>query len=107
MPTEIIPTYPTLAFATRQDHLAWLAANAAKEAAQVDVPPPGELLSKDALKELKLTRTEVDAVCGMLFDPASVAGYTPAQKLSALWTLANTDEASHADFQAAVATVRG
>ena len=111
---EYIPVYPTMAFASRQDHLAWIAANEKAEAEKAanddlhdDDNSNTELLSRDALKAEKLKVPEIDSITAMLFPEVDLTKYTPAQKLSAIWQHANKSPETFADYQAALSAIRG
>ena len=97
---EYIPTYPTLAFASRADHLAWIAA----QEAQPEAAP--ELLTKAALNGLKLTVKEVDALHEMLL-PGNNHSIRGVAKLAEIHAYANSNADAHQDYLVAMQTIRG
>lgn len=97
---EYIPTYPTIAFASRADHLAWIAA----QEAQPEAPP--ELLTKAAINALKLTVKEIDSIHEMLL-PENDRKVKTVLKLVDIHTYANTSADHYADYTVALQHVRG
>lgn len=102
MSIERIPSYPTLAFASRRDHELWLE----QQAKAIEQDPPAELMSKDALKALKLSANETKTLFETMFADDG-AQRTPAQKLYQIWSYVNASAENLADFQALLQTLRG
>jgi hypothetical protein len=96
-----IPAYPTMAFATRADHEAWIRAQEAQEAQepeQVQVTQvPVVYLTKEDLKQLNLTADQVNGLYELFVDQP-IAGLEIGQKKAALRKQANTSLEAYETF---------